>query len=136
MPQPTQLRPIALRHLLEIARVLSVENHSDLVLCMNALPWMDMAVSADDESACSEGFMDPGRAEHERQRRWREVARFLDHVNEAQAYPGGWCHAVFSFGLVRCWPTHLRSQAHRAHGPFGGVIDCQAPWRRWMRPEY
>jgi hypothetical protein len=133
MKPATKHHPADLPQLLEAACALSVEHHSHLVVCLNILPWMDMAVSADDEAAFSEACLDTARAQAQRRRRWKEVARFLHCANEMQSPHGGWCHAVFSFGLVRCWPVQLREQAFLAHGPFCSVVDGRLPWPRWWR---
>lgn len=114
--------PSKLAVLLEKARLLSIGHHSDLVVCTNFLPWMDLALSADGEQDDP-----PGLGRNAIQRRWLEVAILMVELNEtAEALSRNWT-ALASFGLVRGWHVSERSRWTHAHGPINLTLDG-APW--------
>jgi len=106
-------------YLLEMARTFSIEFHSEPVLCMNFLPWMDLAISAAGD-ICSPAYSSPMALLS----RFHEVSDRVEGTQQVLQVRTEWCRSLVSFGLVRWWPVSVRERASRALGPFKVVIDC------------
>ena len=103
---------------LEMARLHSINHHSELVLCTNFLPWLDLALSADSEGEfLSIDWRLPMDV------RWLEVADFVLGASETQRPNSGQCAALTSFGLLRCWHSAARTRFARAYGPIRHVVE-------------
>jgi len=111
--------PDAAKYLLEMARSLSLEHHSEPVLCTHFLPWMDLAVSADDEV-----LLPTWSNARVLQSRYREVLTLVESTQHMVRHRAEWCRSLVSFGLVRWWPVSIRAHALQSLGPFRLTIDC------------
>jgi hypothetical protein len=105
-----------------MARNLSVEYRSELVLCTHFLPWMDLAISAAGD-ICSAAYCSPRAL----QDRFHEVLELVEGTQDVLNTRSEWCRSVVSFGLVRWWPIPVRERASQSLGPFRVVIDCREP---------
>lgn len=103
---------------LEMARLHSVNHHSELVLCTNFLPWLDLALSAD-----SEGDFLSIDQRNPVDVRWLEVADFIADANERRNFDSKQSVALASFGLLRCWPVDARSRFIRSYGPIWHILE-------------
>ena len=104
--------------LLEMTRLRSINFQSQLVLCTNFLPWLDLALSAD-----SEGQIPPLDGRSHVELRWLEVVGFLADAIETQKSATKQCTMLASFGLLRCWHVRSRVGFLKGHGPIWHIVD-------------
>ena len=113
-----------LQNLFEMALALSRDNAGMQVLCVDFLPWADIAVTAN-----SIGEPGPSSDANEMRDRWEAMCWFLERCVSTQIPD----HIVMShayIGRIDYWPTSLREAAHRDMGPFRAVIECRNPLER------
>ena len=113
-------RPVP-KFILEMARCFSIEFSSQPVLCSDLFPSIDVLVSAEGDLPCG-GPSNLSRIDAQ----FLETQRLIFRAREALLSSTDWCSARVSFGLIRWWPTAVRSRAYRFLGPFRVAIDCAA----------
>lgn len=117
-----------LQNLYEMALAISFANDNANVLCVDFLPWADIAVSA----CCPPGFQLPNEPDQV-QARWARASRYLWTCVSSSRLQR-WSTFAMCAGGFEYWPTSLREQAHRDRGPFRFVIECRNPLERVIGP--
>ena len=117
-----------LQNIFEMALTLSRDNGDMQVLCVDFLPWADIAVSTH-----VSGRFGPNRDVGEAHARWGHVSAYLWRCVSMQR-PQRMGMARVDFGWMEYWPTCLREEAHQELGPFRAVIECRNPLERAIHP--
>ena len=117
-----------LQNLFEMAMALSRDNAGMQVLCVDFLPWADIAVTAN----C---IGEPGQSNdaNEMSDRWEAMCWFLDRCVSAQL-PDRMVMSHAYIGRIDYWPASLREEVHQDMGPFRAAIECRNPLERIVAP--
>lgn len=117
-----------LQNTFELALAISRDNGDMQVLCVDFLPWADIAVSAH-----VSGWFGPSRDVGDARARWVHVSAHLWRCVSMER-PRRMGMARVDFGWMEYWPTCLREEAHQDLGPFRAVIECRSPMERFVGP--